>query len=55
MVLEQALSHMEAALDSLDAADAPADVGAHLDLAICRLREVLGKAVEPTASSSNEK
>jgi hypothetical protein len=38
---EKALSYMEVALELLDGAGAPADIGAHLDLALCRLREVL--------------
>ena len=32
--------HMQEALKLLDAAGAPPDVGAHLDLAICRLQDV---------------
>lgn len=39
--LEKALICMEAALHLLDDADAPADIGAHLDLSICRLQEIL--------------
>jgi hypothetical protein len=34
-----ALAHLEAALALLDGADAPAHLGAHVDLAICQLRE----------------
>ena len=37
--LAKALAHMESALQLLDDADASADIGAHLDLAIWRLRE----------------
>lgn len=36
-----ALALLEKALTMLDEAEVPADVGAHLDLAICRLRECL--------------
>lgn len=36
-----ALEKMEEALDLLDEDGAAGDVGAHLDLAICRLRERL--------------
>lgn len=36
------LDTMEAALEMLDVGGYPADIGAHLDLAICRLREHLG-------------
>lgn len=39
--LHSAMASMVAALELLDEAGAPADVGAHLDLAICRLREVI--------------
>lgn len=42
--LEKALAYMEAALRVLDEAGAPADIGAHVDLAICRLREVVSDA-----------
>lgn len=38
--LQKALMHMECALELLDDADASADIGAHLDLAVCRLRDV---------------
>ena len=37
-----ALSLMEKALALLDGADFPGEVGADLDHAICRLREILG-------------
>jgi hypothetical protein len=40
-MLKNALIIMEDALRLLDEADCPADVGAHLDLAICRLRDGL--------------
>jgi hypothetical protein len=39
-----ALSLMEHALDLLDRCDVPIDIGAHLDLAICRLREAIHSA-----------
>ena len=35
--LELALAKMQSALEILDELDAPADIGAHLDLAISRL------------------
>ena len=38
-----ALSHMEAALELLDGCGDGSDVGAHLDLAICRLRDLIGR------------
>ncbi len=40
---ERALSLMGSALQLLDEADAPADVGAHLDLALCRLRDCMAQ------------
>jgi hypothetical protein len=40
--LEVALSYVESALEILDRWDAPADIGAHLDLALHRLRQVVG-------------
>lgn len=39
---EAALNLMERALQILDSCDAPADIGAHLDLAIERLYAFLG-------------
>lgn len=38
--LHKALKDMESALRLLDSVDAPADIGALLDLAICRVREL---------------
>ena len=40
--LDQALELMEQALEILDSNECPADVGAHLDLAINRLRASVG-------------
>lgn len=37
-----ALHHITAALAALDAADAPGDIGAHLDLGLHRIEEELG-------------
>lgn len=37
--LSDALEQMESALQILDNLDAPADIGAHLDLALHRLRQ----------------
>lgn len=36
-----ALNHMEGALELLNGCNGAWDVGAHLDLAICRLRDLL--------------
>lgn len=41
-VLRTALDHLERALRLLDDGDAPGDIGAHVDLAIHRLRGELG-------------
>ena len=38
-MLKAALGHLRAALDLLDRADAPAQIGAHVDLAVCQLSE----------------
>ncbi len=40
-VCAAALTKMIDALEKLDKANAPVDIGAHLDLAICRLEEFL--------------
>ena len=39
--LLKAWLHMQAALKLLDQVDAPADIGAHLDLAICRVEAAI--------------
>lgn len=41
VLLREALTMMLQALDILDREKAPSDIGAHLDLAIQRLRETL--------------
>jgi hypothetical protein len=41
--LHLALQNMQAALQMLDSLRAPADIGAHLDLAISRLTEFLNE------------
>ncbi len=49
--LADALSMMETALEQLDSAAAPGHIGAHVDLAIAKLRQHLaeaGKADLPT-------
>lgn len=40
------------ALQLLDESDAPADVGAHVDVAIARLSEVLGQSDEAPQQAS---
>lgn len=44
VAFQSAMANMKAALDLLDSAGAPADVGAHLDLAICRLEDVISRS-----------
>lgn len=47
--LAQAASSMRAALKLLDEADAPPDIGAHLDLAIHRLESTISSVKEAHA------
>ncbi|HWJ38393.1 MAG TPA: hypothetical protein VNR86_06495 [Sphingomicrobium sp.] len=45
----EALARMEEALELIDQCDGTSEIGAHLDLAICRLRELISRhATEPT-------
>lgn len=37
----EALNHLEEALQILDVIEAPGNIGAHVDLAICQLKDVL--------------
>lgn len=50
-LLGQALDLMARALNLLDEGNAPAEIGCHLDLAICRLADALGRA-RPDAGSA---
>ena len=43
--MQKALANMKAALSLLDGAEAPDDIGAHLDLAICRLENFIKSGV----------
>lgn len=52
--LERALTLMRESLALLDEGCAPHDIGAHLDLAICRLEEALNtRAVQPVQPSED--
>ena len=52
-LISGALNPMMSALRTLDECDSPGDIGAHLDLAIARLREHLGlQAIMPPGCSS---
>ena len=46
-LLREALSLLSAALNLLDEADAPGDIGAHVDLAHERLRETISLVRSP--------
>lgn len=47
--LNKATALIREALDILDAGGAPADIGAHLDLALARIEERLALLKQPTA------
>jgi hypothetical protein len=53
-MLRKALAYMEDALLLLDEAACSADVGAHLDLAIWRLKEIVPKALPGVAAPVSE-
>ncbi len=42
-LLHDALHHLRSALDLLDRAAAPAQIGAHVDLALCQLGSMVGE------------
>lgn len=48
----EALSRMEEALELVDRCDGTTEIGAHLDLAICRLRELIAKHEPKSAPES---
>jgi hypothetical protein len=48
----EALSRMEEALELIDRCEGTAEIGAHLDLAICRLRDLIAKHAQKTAPES---
>lgn len=52
-LLGEALRSMELALELLDRGNAPPHIGAHLDLAICRLAEELRE--HPSAASARSR
>lgn len=49
--LEKALMCMQSALQLLDNSDATADIGAHLDMAICRLKDLLARSPHDQAGN----
>ena len=52
-ILAEACSHIENAMDLLDAADAPGNIAAHLDLALNQLEDALGEVRGPEARRSD--
>lgn len=42
-VMKEVIKALQGALTKLDRINAPPDIGAHIDLAICRLQEINGK------------
>lgn len=48
----QAMHFLTVALELLDKSDAPADIGAHVDVAIGRLSDVLGQSEETSHQAS---
>jgi hypothetical protein len=50
-----ALALLEQALEILDAIEAPGDIGAHVDLAISRLRDVLRRNHGPGNGADSER
>lgn len=51
---EQALQHMRAALLLLDQSGAALDVGAHLDLAICRLEAAMADLAQDNEQATGQ-
>ena len=48
----RAMHFLTSALELLDKSDAPADIGAHVDVAVARLSEVLGQSEEASHQAS---
>lgn len=51
--LSRALNLMQTALSLIDSAEAAHDVAAHLDLAICRLHDIIQVVEEGTPTGSD--
>lgn len=49
---EDALARMQSALNLIDKTNGPGDVGAYLDLAICRLQEAIGQIRQSAPGST---
>ena len=52
-MLAEACSHIENAMDLLDAADAPGNIAAHLDLALNQLEDALSEVGSAEARRSD--
>lgn len=50
-----ALDHLRAGLAMLDAAGAPSDVAAHVDLAICKLEEAIDAVACQLATATQDR
>lgn len=50
-MVRQALAYMTSALELLDRAKAPAQIGAHLDLAICELQDSIMPQISSAAAN----
>jgi hypothetical protein len=51
--LTSALNHLEAAIVLLDSAEAPAQIAAHVDLALHQLRAAITASVQPQVWPTN--
>ena len=54
-MLSEALAAMQSALALLDKAGAPAQIGAHLDLAICQLQDCIESATDACPGTGLDK
>lgn len=52
--LDDALKHLCDALELLDLGDAPPHIGAHVDLAMCQLRDAIGSTPEVPEAGLNK-
>lgn len=52
--LTDAMDHLRTAIAILDSADAPAQIAAHLDLALCQLAEIIGCRPEANAQLNSD-
>jgi hypothetical protein len=50
----EALEHVRAAIAILDSVEAPAQIAAHLDLALCQLLELVGAGTRANARLNSD-